>query len=230
MLLFTALSQIMVSMFIRCRKTEKPNIPRRKEIQRRPGKVSCKRAKITMRPGKWQVDVTQQTSRGKELLAEQLKSWKTWNKCHHRTGECNVSTGQNGVGEDPALKLAVVTERLKPSVVHVLSKCKICLLIFFGQQMLRPRVRQPWRHYPGSFSLACAHSTVFQFPSLGTAMTFKCKPTGKEFGEKHRNDMEPEGSVWEKRLKELRPWILLVALQGCPGCERTTAALGAVLG
>lgn len=36
--------------------------------------------------------------------------------------------------------------------------------------------------------------------------------------------------MWEERLKELRSWILLVALQGCPGCERTTAALGAVLG
>lgn len=58
MLLFTALSQIMGSMFIRCRKAEKPKIPRRNEIQRKPGKVSCKKAEITMRPEKWQVNVT----------------------------------------------------------------------------------------------------------------------------------------------------------------------------
>lgn len=31
-------------------------------------------------------------------------------------------------------------------------------------------------------------------------------------------------------MKELKPWILLVTLQGCPGCKRPTAALGAVLG
>jgi len=48
MSLFAALSQIMVRVFIRCRKTEKPKIPRREEIQRKPGKVSCKRAEITM--------------------------------------------------------------------------------------------------------------------------------------------------------------------------------------
>lgn len=58
MLLFTALSQITVNVFIRCRKTEKPKIPRRREIQRKPGKVSCKRAETTTQPGKWQVDVT----------------------------------------------------------------------------------------------------------------------------------------------------------------------------
>lgn len=66
------------------------------------------------------------------------------------------STGLKGVVGDPSLKL-------KPSVVGILCKDKICHLIFLGQQMLRPRVRQPWRHYPGSFSLACAHNT---FPVL----------------------------------------------------------------
>lgn len=34
----------------------------------------------------------------------------------------------------------------------------------------------------------------------------------------------------EERLKELKPGILLVTLQGCPGLKRPTAALGAVLG
>lgn len=34
----------------------------------------------------------------------------------------------------------------------------------------------------------------------------------------------------EEKLKELTPWILLVALQGCPGCKRPAAALGAVPG
>lgn len=34
----------------------------------------------------------------------------------------------------------------------------------------------------------------------------------------------------EERLKELKPWILLVTLQGCPRCKRPTAALCAVLG
>lgn len=58
--------------------------------------------------------------------------------------------------------------------------------------MQRPHVRQPWRHYPGSCSLACTHSTVFLFPNAGTAMAFECKPTGKGLGEKHHNDMEPE--------------------------------------
>lgn len=73
MLLFTALSQITVSVFIRCRKTEKP---RRKEIQRKPGKVSCKRAEIIIQPGKWQVDVTAteiQRERSSCRTAEELE-------------------------------------------------------------------------------------------------------------------------------------------------------------
>jgi len=57
-------------------------------------------------------------------------------------------------------------------------------------------------------------TALFQCPSLGAAMTFECKPTGKGFGEEHCDDMEPEEIVWEERLKELRPWVLLVALQG----------------
>lgn len=87
-----------------------------------------------------------------------------------RTGSLgtNVTTGMENTGltggvGDPSPKPAVVTEKLKPSVVCTLCKGKICHLIFLGQQMLRPRVRQPWRRYPGSSSLACAHST---FPVL----------------------------------------------------------------
>ncbi|KAJ7414158.1 hypothetical protein WISP_85552 [Willisornis vidua] len=64
-------------------------------------------------------------------------------------------TGLNGVVGDPALELAVVSERLKPSVVYILS--------------------------------------LFQCPSLDSAMTFEWKPIGKGFGVKHCNDMEPEG-------------------------------------
>lgn len=128
-----------------------------------------------------------------KLLGEELRSQRTWDERQHVAGEHSVITGQNGVGGDLALKPAMVAEKLKPSVVHVLCKSKVCLLIFLGQQMLRPRVRQPWRHYPPSSSPACAHSAVSQCPSLGAAMTFRWKPTGKGFGERQWDDTEPEG-------------------------------------
>ncbi|TRZ21098.1 hypothetical protein HGM15179_006033 [Zosterops borbonicus] len=37
--------------------------------------------------------------------------------------------------------------------------------------------------------------SLFQYSSLGTAMTVKCKPTGKGFGAKYCNDMEPDGDL-----------------------------------
>lgn len=79
-------------------------------------------------------------------------------------------------------------------------------------------------------SLLLVLTALFQCSSLGTIMTVECKPTGKRFGVKHCNDLEPDGLGQEERLKELKPWILLVTLQGCPGCKRPTAALSAVLG
>lgn len=64
---------MMVSVFIKCRKTKKP---RKKEIQRKPGKASCKRAEITTQPGKWQVDATAteiQRERSSCRTAEELE-------------------------------------------------------------------------------------------------------------------------------------------------------------
>lgn len=54
MSLFTSLSHIILNVFIRCTKTVKS---KRKELQRKPGKIFCKRAEITMPQGKCQVDV-----------------------------------------------------------------------------------------------------------------------------------------------------------------------------
>lgn len=42
-------------------------------------------------------------------------------------------------------------------------------------------------------SLLLVLTALFQCSSLGTAMTVECKPTGKGFGVKHCNDMEPDG-------------------------------------
>lgn len=42
-------------------------------------------------------------------------------------------------------------------------------------------------------SLLLVLTALFQYSSLGTAMTVKCKPTGKGFGAKYCNDMEPDG-------------------------------------
>lgn len=103
-----------------CRQKEKP---RRKEIQGKPGKGRNNHATWNMASG----CNCSRDSEGKSFLHN---SWKTG--INGTTGL--ESTGQNGAGEDPALKPVMVTEKLNPSVVHVLCKYKICLLVFLGSR------------------------------------------------------------------------------------------------
>lgn len=73
MSLFTSLSHIIINVFITCTKTVKS---KRRQLQRKPGKICCKRAEITMPQGKCQVDVIAteiQRKRASCRIAEELE-------------------------------------------------------------------------------------------------------------------------------------------------------------
>lgn len=104
------------------------DVDRKRSQEGKKSRESLGRVEITTRPGTWQVDVT-----AAEIQRERA-SCITAGKLGINGTTGLESTGQNGAGEDPALKPVMVTEKLNPSVVHVLCKYKICLLVFLGSR------------------------------------------------------------------------------------------------